>query len=92
MNVFADEWDDPFPPTPGWEQHVKRLVPRGHDLGMSLYELPSGQTQVAYHFHHGNEEALLVLRGRPTVRTPNGSSYVSRRCPSCHNSTTQLYR
>jgi uncharacterized cupin superfamily protein len=72
VNVFADDWDDPFPPTPGWEQHVKRLVPRGHDLGLSLYELPPGQTQVAYHFHHGNEEALLVLGGRPTLRTPDG--------------------
>jgi uncharacterized cupin superfamily protein len=71
-NVFDDEWDEGFPPTPGWTSKVKRLIPGGNDLGMSLYELPPGQTQVVYHFHHGNEEALVVLRGRPTVRTPSG--------------------
>jgi uncharacterized cupin superfamily protein len=25
-----------------------------------------------YHTHHGSEELLIVLRGRPTVRTPDG--------------------
>jgi hypothetical protein len=33
---------------------------------MSVFELLPGQTQCPYHFHHGNEEVLLVLRGRPT--------------------------
>ncbi len=73
MNVFVDEWDDvPFETPPGYDQHIKRLLPAGHNLGMSLYELPPGQTQVAYHFHHGNEEVLLVLSGTPTLRTPDG--------------------
>jgi uncharacterized cupin superfamily protein len=39
---------------------------------MCLYELPPGQRQPIYHFHHGNEELVLVLRGTPTVRTPEG--------------------
>jgi uncharacterized cupin superfamily protein len=68
--VYADEWDDPYPQSDGWRADIKRLG--GGDLGMSLYDLPPGQTQVAYHFHHGNDEAILVLRGRPTVRTPDG--------------------
>src|SRR6266545_2291523 len=68
-----EEWDDvPFETPPGYDQHIKRLLPAGHNLGMSLYELPPGQTQVAYHFHHGNEEVLLVLSGTPTLRTPDG--------------------
>jgi uncharacterized cupin superfamily protein len=71
-NVFADDWDDPFPPTDGWRSHVKRLVPPGHDLGLSLWELEAGQTQVPYHFHHGADELVVVLRGRPTLRTPDG--------------------
>ena len=25
-----------------------------------------------YHAHHGSEELLIVLRGRPTLRTPDG--------------------
>ncbi len=71
-NVLADEWDDPFPPTEGWRSHIKRLVPPGHGLGMSVWELEAGQTQVPYHFHHGSDELILVLRGRPTLRTPEG--------------------
>lgn len=72
VNVFADDWDDDPEPLEGWLQNWKQLVPPGHDLGMSLYELPPGQTQCPYHFHHGNDELLIVLRGRPTVRTPEG--------------------
>jgi uncharacterized cupin superfamily protein len=73
MNVFDEEWDEtPYPTPPGWEQRTKALVPRGHALSLRLYELPPGQTQVLYHFHHGNVEAVVVLRGQPTVRTPEG--------------------
>jgi uncharacterized cupin superfamily protein len=71
-NVFDDEWDDLYPPTEGWRSNVRRLVPRGHALGMSVVELAPGQTQTPYHFHHGNEELLVVLQGTPTVRTPDG--------------------
>lgn len=72
MNVHGDEWDEGFPPREGYEQRVRRLVPPGNRLGMSLYELPPGQTQGPYHFHHGADELLLVLAGRPTLRTPDG--------------------
>jgi uncharacterized cupin superfamily protein len=71
-NVFADEWDDPFPPIEGWRFHVKRLVAPGNDLGMSLYELLPGQAQGLFHFHHGNDELVVVLRGRPTLRSHAG--------------------
>jgi uncharacterized cupin superfamily protein len=71
-NVFADDWEDLYPQIEGWRSNVKRLVPRGHTLGLSVYELLPGQTQCPYHFHHGNEELILVLRGRPTLRTPDG--------------------
>jgi uncharacterized cupin superfamily protein len=70
LNVYADDWDDPYPQSDGWRANIKRLG--GGGLGVSLYELPPGQTQVAYHFHYGNEEAILVLRGRPTLRMPDG--------------------
>jgi uncharacterized cupin superfamily protein len=71
-NVFEDEWDEGFPPTDGFRQSVRRLIAPGNNLGMSLYELPPGQTQCPYHFHHGSDELLLVLRGQPTLRTPDG--------------------
>ena len=40
-------------------------------LGASVYELPPDGYGV-YHFHHGSEELLIVLRGQPTLRTPDG--------------------
>ena len=33
---------------------------------------PDPGASVVYHLHHGTEEYLLVLRGRLTLRTPNG--------------------
>ena len=41
-------------------------------LGASLYEVEPGQATVPYHWHAGNEELLIVLRGRPSLRTPEG--------------------
>lgn len=70
MNVWADEWDDDEDWSGGGARS-HRLVPRGQFLGASLYELDPGRW-VIYHAHHGSDELLFVLRGRPTVRTPAG--------------------
>jgi len=40
--------------------------------GMSVYELPPGQSVCPYHYEYGEEEWVLVLTGRPTLRTPEG--------------------
>jgi uncharacterized cupin superfamily protein len=37
-----------------------------------VWELAPGSDGVDYHFHHGTEELLIVLRGRPTLRTADG--------------------
>jgi uncharacterized cupin superfamily protein len=41
--------------------------------GASLYEIPPGQAVCPYHYEYGEEEWLLVLEGRPTLRTPGGT-------------------
>jgi uncharacterized cupin superfamily protein len=41
-------------------------------LGASVYELPEGQWTFPYHYHHGVEEWLYVLAGKPTLRDPTG--------------------
>ena len=41
--------------------------------GASVYELPPGEAVCPYHYEYGEEEWALVLEGRPTVRTPEGS-------------------
>ena len=43
------------------------------DTGASLYELPPGQAVCPYHYEYGEEEWVLVLSGRPSVRTPEGT-------------------
>ena len=68
-NLLSDEWE-PSEDWSGGGGRSKRL-PRGDVLGASVYELDPGNF-VVYHFHHGAEEMLIVLRGRPTLRTPNG--------------------
>jgi uncharacterized cupin superfamily protein len=70
-NVWSDDWDSgPEDDWSGGGASSSRLVPGGM-LGASVYELPPGGYSV-YHFHHGSEELLVVLRGRPTLRTPAG--------------------
>lgn len=69
-NVWSDEWGSLGESE--WEGGVRSSrLPRGERLGATVYELPPG-TQGTYHFHHGSEELLVVLRGRPTLRTPEG--------------------
>ncbi len=69
-NVFKDDWDA----TDDWSgggARSRHLVERGPMLGATVYELGPGNSLV-YHFHHGSEELLIVLRGRPTLRSSEG--------------------
>ena len=67
--VWSDVWD-PGEDWSGGGALAKRL-PRGDLLGATVYELGPGNFAV-YHFHHGAEELVIVLRGAPTLRTPHG--------------------
>jgi uncharacterized cupin superfamily protein len=41
-------------------------------LGLSLWEVPRGQAAYPYHAHLTEEELVIVLEGRPSLRTPDG--------------------
>jgi uncharacterized cupin superfamily protein len=41
-------------------------------IGASLWELPPGEAAYPYHFHYSDEEIVIVLSGRPSLRTANG--------------------
>jgi uncharacterized cupin superfamily protein len=43
------------------------------ESGTSVYELRPGQAVCPYHYELGEEEWLLVLQGRPTLRHPEGT-------------------
>ncbi|HET7566434.1 MAG TPA: cupin domain-containing protein [Gaiellaceae bacterium] len=70
-NVWSDDWGEQEEDWSGGGGLGKPLVPRGPLLGASLYELEPGNF-VIYHAHHGSEELLIILRGRPTLRAPAG--------------------
>ena len=72
VNVFAPDWDNELPEL---GQRAARLGPRigSAELGVSLFELDPGGAVSPLHVHHGNEELLLVLSGRATLRTPEGT-------------------
>src|SRR3979490_322001 len=68
--IWDDTWDSTGDP---WTDRVHwRRMARGHILGATLHELPPNSDGGPLHFHHGNEEMLIVLRGRPTLRTTAG--------------------
>lgn len=73
-NVFRDELDiDREDQHPGYSVGGtvigKRLAME--ELGVTLYVLPPGNAQAPFHWHHNIEEALLVLAGQPTLRSPD---------------------
>ena len=71
LNVWHDDWGEQQEDWSGGGGTSKRLVPAGPQLGATLYELERGNFMI-FHFHHGAEELLIVLRGRPTLRTLAG--------------------
>ena len=71
MNIWDDDWGTQAEDWSGGGGMAKRLVPSGPQLGATLYELERGNFMV-FHFHHGSEELLIVLRGRPILRTLDG--------------------
>jgi len=72
VNVWDDDLDV-FAGREPFRSRRKRLVdPATARLGASVWEIAPHSTQVAYHFHHLQEELVVVLRGRPILRTPDG--------------------
>lgn len=71
-NVYTDSWESEG--GPDWTGGAKSTrLPRGEQIGATVYQLEPGTTVGLYHFHHGAEELLIVLQGRPQLRTPDGT-------------------
>jgi uncharacterized cupin superfamily protein len=74
MNLFDAElqFDDDDPP--GYHTAYLRLAPLlgGARIAFNVFELPPGQSVCPYHYECGEEEWIVVLAGRPTLRTPAG--------------------
>jgi uncharacterized cupin superfamily protein len=72
-NLFAADYvyddNDPDGYHSGYDRFSKKLG--AADLNLHLYELPEGQSICPYHYEY-EEEWLIVLEGRPTLRHPDG--------------------
>ena len=43
-------------------------------IGLSLFEVPPGQAAYPYHWHVAEEELIIVIAGRPELRTPDSAA------------------
>jgi uncharacterized cupin superfamily protein len=80
FNLFAAEVEyDPADPE-GYRAGMARFgsLLGATMLGGSIYELPEGQSVCPYHYEYGNEEWLIVLDGRPTLRHAWGQDDLER--------------
>ena len=58
----------------GYRARMSRFGPTigAQQLGASVYELDPGESVCPYHYEYPEEEWLVVLEGRVTVRHPGG--------------------
>jgi uncharacterized cupin superfamily protein len=71
-SIFTTQFDEDFKGI--FKQAALGRRTNAERLGISVYELaPECPRELSgYHLHYGNEELLIVLTGRPTLRTPEG--------------------
>lgn len=72
-NIQTANFQDREAP-PGFRSRRARI---GYELGTeaigaSIWEVPPGEAAYPYHFHLTDEELVIVLAGRPSLRTPEG--------------------
>ena len=69
---LTTEDDDPS----GYQASYARVGPLvgASALGLSVYELPPGQSICPYHYEYPFEEWLIVLDGEATLRHPGGET------------------
>lgn len=72
-NIFRPNFEEGERPE-GFRSRRARI---GYELGTeligaSLWEVPPGEAAYPYHFHYADEELIVVLSGRPSLRAPEG--------------------
>jgi uncharacterized cupin superfamily protein len=72
-NIHDPDWDQErdVPPFRWRRARVGRQA-GSRDLGASVFEVPPGAATFPLHIHYANEELVIVLAGRPTLRTLAG--------------------
>lgn len=75
LNISEPDFEFDAEDPEGFRAGMYRLGPLvgAERTGATVYELPPGELLCPYHYEYGEEEWLLVLIGRPFVRTPDGT-------------------
>jgi uncharacterized cupin superfamily protein len=72
-NVFGDEWQRTMEQGSFGVRGTRVGAQAGAArVGLTVYELDPGKKNLPYHAHFGIEEVVVVLRGTPTLRSPEG--------------------
>src|SRR3712207_576304 len=73
VNLNRPDFDEPRE-HPGFECSRARIGRQAgtRRIGASLWEVPPGQAAYPYHWHLTEEELVVVLSGRPSLRTHEG--------------------
>jgi uncharacterized cupin superfamily protein len=75
VNIATPTFDYDGTDPAGYQSGVFRFGKQlgAQRTGTSVYELPPGQSVCPYHYEYGEEEWLIVLQGRPTLRHAKGT-------------------
>jgi uncharacterized cupin superfamily protein len=94
-NVFTEEWERTVEQG-GFGVRGSRVgaAAGASHLGVTVYELDPGKRNLPYHAHFGVEEMIVVLRGTPTLRSPEGERELAEgevvACPPGRSGAHQL--
>ena len=72
-NIYKPEFEPGGKPEGFGSRRARIGYELGAELiGVSLWEVPPGEVAYPYHFHYSDEEVVIVLSGRPSLRGPGG--------------------
>jgi uncharacterized cupin superfamily protein len=74
VNLFEVELQEDEDEPAGYGARYARIGPLvgSEQIIMKVYELAPGLSVCPYHYENAEEEWLIVLAGRPTLRSPEG--------------------
>ena len=74
MNLFDAELETDADDPDGYRAASLRTAALlgGEHIALNIFVLPPGESLCPYHYESGEEEWIIVLTGRPTLRTPAG--------------------
>jgi uncharacterized cupin superfamily protein len=72
-SIYEPEYDEARE-HPGFRARRARVSRQAGSerLGLSVWEVPPGEAAYPYHHHLGEEELIVMLEGRGSLRTPEG--------------------